>query len=102
MLSAAPERHVVLAAILQELHRVLETFAVDGFFGLKAEWQQRHAWQGDSVQILGEDVAPLVGRCLGADDDGALLLETASGIERIFSGDVSVRTAGNTLGVHPA
>jgi len=54
------------------------------------------------VQILGEDAAPLVGRCLGADDDGALLLETASGIERIFSGDVSVRPAGNTLGVHPA
>jgi BirA family biotin operon repressor/biotin-[acetyl-CoA-carboxylase] ligase len=46
VLSAAPERHVVLAAILQELHRVLETFAVDGFFGLKTEWQQRHAWQG--------------------------------------------------------
>ena len=102
VLSAVPERHVVLAAILQELHRVLETFAVDGFFGLKTEWQQRHAWQGDSVQILGEDAAPLIGRCLGADDDGALLLETASGIERIFSGDVSVRPAGNTLGVHPA
>lgn len=102
VLSAAPERHVVLAAILLELHRVLETFAVDGFFGLKTEWQQRHAWQGDSVQILGEDAAPLVGRCLGADDDGALLLETASGIERIFSGDVSVRPAGTTFGARPA
>ena len=72
---------------------MLETFAVDGFFALKTEWQQRHAWQGDRVQILGEDAAPLVGRCLGADDDGALLLETASGIERIFSGDVSLRRA---------
>ncbi len=101
-LSAMPERHVVLAAILQELHRVLETFAVDGFFALKTEWQQRHAWQGDRVQILGEDASPLVGRCLGADDDGALLLETASGIERIFSGDVSVRPAGSALGVRPA
>ena len=92
-MNAMPERHVVLAAILSELHRVLETFAVDGFFGLKPEWQQRHAWQGEMVQILGEDAAPLLGRCLGADDDGALLLETASGIERIFSGDVSVRPA---------
>lgn len=92
-LSAAPERHAVLAAILLELHRVLETFAVDGFLALKTEWQQRHAWQGDKVQILGEDAAPLLGRCLGADDDGALLLETASGIERIFSGDVSLRRA---------
>lgn len=92
-LSVLPERHAVLAAILVELHRVLETFAVDGFLGLKTEWQQRHAWQGDRVQILGEDSAPLIGRCLGADDDGALLLETTSGIERIFSGDVSLRRA---------
>jgi len=30
------------------------------------------------------------------------LLETASGIERIFSGDVSVRPAGSALGVRPA
>ena len=92
-LSGRPERYAVLAAILLELHRVLETFAVDGFSGLQMEWQQRHAWQGDIVKILGEDTVPLVGRCLGADDDGALLLETAAGVERIFSGDVSLRRA---------
>lgn len=110
-LNAAPERHAVLAAILLELHRVLETFAVDGFLGLKTAWQERHAWQGEPVQILGESSAPLIGRCLGADDDGALLLETASGVERIFSGDVSVRPvppggwlcgAGCAHGVRPA
>lgn len=98
-MNAVPDRHVVLAAILRELHRVLEIAAVDGFLGLKPEWQQRHAWQGDQVEILGEAGLPLTGRCLGADDDGALLLETATGIERIFSGDVSVRPAGITLGV---
>ena len=84
---------------VRELHRVLEIAAVDGFLGLKTEWQQRHAWQGDSVEILGESGLPLIGRCFGVDDDGALLLETATGIERIFSGDVSVRPAGSTLGV---
>ncbi len=98
-MNTVPDRHVVLAAILRELHRVLEIAAVDGFLGLKPEWQQRHAWQGDPVDILGEAGLPLTGRCLGADDDGALLLETATGIERIFSGDVSVRPAGSTLGV---
>jgi BirA family transcriptional regulator, biotin operon repressor / biotin---[acetyl-CoA-carboxylase] ligase len=101
-LSGTPDRHAVFAAILLELHRVLETFAVDGFSGLKMEWQQRHAWQGDIVKILGEDTLPLVGRCLGVDEDGALLLETAAGVERIFSGDVSLRPAGSTLGVRPA
>lgn len=86
-----PDRHDVLAAILLELHRVLETFAVDGFSGVKMEWQQRHAWQDIPVQILDDGAEPLVGWCRGADTDGALLLETSAGIERIFSGDVSLR-----------
>jgi BirA family biotin operon repressor/biotin-[acetyl-CoA-carboxylase] ligase len=54
------------------------------------------------VQILGDGAAPLIGRCLGVDDDGALLLETGGGIERIHSGDVSLRPAGSALGVRPA
>ena len=88
-----PERHAVLAAILLELVAVFEVFAVDGFNGLKNDWQQRHAWQDQRVQILDENALPLLGRCLGADAEGALLLDTAHGIERIFSGDVSLRRA---------
>jgi BirA family biotin operon repressor/biotin-[acetyl-CoA-carboxylase] ligase len=85
------DRHVVLAAILQELAGVLDLFAVDGFAALKSDWQQRHAWQDRMVQILDESSVRSVGRCLGADDEGALLLETAAGIEHIYSGDVSLR-----------
>lgn len=88
-----PERHVVLAAILRELAGVLETAAVDGFAGLKTDWQQRHVWQNQNVQILDEGAIQSLGRCLGVDAEGALLLETAAGIERIFSGDVSLRRA---------
>lgn len=90
---AVPDRHVILASILTELAIALETVAVDGFPGLKTDWQQRHAWQDQPVQILDEAMTPIVGRCLGVDDDGALLLETPGGIERIFSGDVSLRRA---------
>jgi BirA family biotin operon repressor/biotin-[acetyl-CoA-carboxylase] ligase len=94
-----PERHDLLAAILVALVEVLEAVAVDGFFGLKSEWQARHAWQDQPVQLLADEAPPLLGRCLGADNDGALLLETGNGIQRIFSGDVSLRPAGSTLGV---
>jgi len=31
------------------------------------------------------------GVCLGADDDGALLVRTADGVERCLSGDLSIR-----------
>jgi BirA family biotin operon repressor/biotin-[acetyl-CoA-carboxylase] ligase len=71
----------------------LEALAVDGFGGLKMEWQRRHAWQELAVQVLGDGAEPLVGVCLGAADDGALLLETAAGVQRILSGDLSLRRA---------
>jgi BirA family biotin operon repressor/biotin-[acetyl-CoA-carboxylase] ligase len=85
------DRHVVLAGILAALGDVLAAFAVDGFAGLKVEWERRNAWQGLAVQILADDAEPLAGICLGADDDGALLLETPTGIQRILSGDLSLR-----------
>lgn len=92
------DRHEVLAAILTHLAGVLDRFSGHGFAGLKDEWQHLHAWQGHAVQLFGEGEATKAGRCLGVDDDGALLLETAIGLERIFSGDVSLRPAGSTIG----
>ena len=85
------ERHGVLAAILQELAVVLDAFAVDGFSGVKTDWQKRHAWQDCAVCLLGDGGVTLEGVCAGVDDDGALLLETGGGIRRIISGDVSLR-----------
>ncbi len=85
-------RHDVLAAILTELAAVLDCFAAQGFAGLRSAWQGYHAWQGVTVQILGEAQA-MSGCCLGVDDDGALLVDNGQGIERIFSGDVSLRRA---------
>ena len=44
------------------------------------------------VRILGE-AHELTGTCVGVDDDGALLLQTAEGLRRVLSGDVSLRLA---------
>ncbi len=86
------ERHVLLARLLIELLRVLETFSVNGFAVLRDEWQRRHAWQDRPVALLGEQGEILSeGRCLGVDTDGLLLLATDSGNERIVSGDISLR-----------
>jgi len=86
-----PERHDILAALLAALAETLDTFAVDGFSSLKTDWQTHHAWQGESVQLLENGAQQLSGLCLGVDDDGALLVETTAGIQRVFSGDLSLR-----------
>ena len=44
------------------------------------------------MQITGEHVAQ-TGVCCGVDDDGALLLNRDGQIERVISGDVSLRMA---------
>jgi BirA family biotin operon repressor/biotin-[acetyl-CoA-carboxylase] ligase len=95
-----PERHDVLAAILCALADIFETVAADGFIALKNEWQSRHLWQDQPVQIIAEEGEPQAGICRGVDHDGALLLETGSGIQRIFSGDVSLRPISNSQAMH--
>lgn len=91
VLAPLPERHVLLAAILRELIGVLDVFAVNGFAALKTEWQARHAWQNRPVLVLGDAPGELAGRCLGVDDEGALLLATDGGYRRVLAGDVSLR-----------
>lgn len=87
----APERHRLLAALLESLVQTLGVFERDGFAPLRSEWQARHAWQERPVRLLEEGHVLAEGTCLGADDEGALLLETATGVQRFLAGDVSLR-----------
>jgi BirA family biotin operon repressor/biotin-[acetyl-CoA-carboxylase] ligase len=92
-LSPLPDRHRLLAELLIELAAVLDRFDAGGFAVLRADWQQRHAWQNRPVRLLDGERTDRQGICLGADEDGALLLQTATGIERCLSGDLSLRVA---------
>lgn len=85
-----PSPPVVLAAVLVELHRLLETFAAAGFPALRGAWAQRNAFADLPVCISGDNETRH-GICTGVDEDGALLLRTADGVERILAGDVSLR-----------
>lgn len=91
VLPVLPDRHDVLAALLAALAEVLEVFFQGGFVAVRDDWQGRHAWQGTPVQVLDDGASPLAGRCLGADVDGSLLLDTGQGVQRVLSGDVSLR-----------
>lgn len=92
-LAGQPQAPVVLARLLRQLASEFEQFAVLGFSGAKTDWLARHAWQDQPVVIIDEKEEPRHGLCRGVDDDGALLLETPAGLERVLSGDVSLRRA---------
>ena len=90
-----PQRNRLLAATLIELAQVLEQFAGHGFAPLRQEWIARHAHQGKQVTLSSGDGNTVTGRAAGVAEDGALLLETARGVERFVSGELSLRAGGS-------
>lgn len=86
-----PQRNRLLAAGLVELARVLEQFSEHGFAPLRQEWTARHAHQGKPVTLSSGEGKTVTGRAAGVAEDGALLLETARGVERFVSGELSLR-----------
>lgn len=86
-------RNELLAKLLVGLQGVLEQFATAGFAALRPRWQALNAYAGASVQVVSEFSPPIDGRCMGVDGEGALLLEGAGGVQRIITGDVSLRPA---------
>jgi BirA family biotin operon repressor/biotin-[acetyl-CoA-carboxylase] ligase len=92
-LDGAVDPNALLAAILTELLAVLGVFAAHGFAALRADWTALHAFENAPVQLLSDFAPPRAGICRGVDDDGALLLETGGRIERVLSGEISLRSA---------
>lgn len=90
-LGVVPERHLLLATLLRELAMTLDAFLSRGFAPLLPAWQARHIWQGQRVCLCDGTRLLAEGRCLGADEEGRLLLATTAGIERFLVGDVSLR-----------
>lgn len=88
--AAPPSRSAVLATLLAELLHLFDTYAIAGFPALRGAWEQRNAFAELPVAIAGEGSTQF-GICTGVDDDGALLLQTESGMQRVLAGDVSLR-----------
>ena len=91
LLSPLPDAQSLLASLLIGLVDVLDIFSVQGFAPLCDEWRTMNAWQDRPVRLLRGDIVEKEGICRGADNDGALLVQTKKGIERCLSGDLSLR-----------
>jgi BirA family biotin operon repressor/biotin-[acetyl-CoA-carboxylase] ligase len=90
---AGADRNLLLAAVLRELAAVLDRFVAEGFGALEPEYRRLHALHDRPAVIALADGRRIPGFVRGTADDGALLLETASGLERFHGGEVSVRAA---------
>lgn len=79
----------VLATVAPPLVRALRRFEAEGLAPFLAAYARRDVLAGQAVQTTGGE--PVAGVAEGVDTGGALCVRTASGVQRLASGEVSVR-----------
>ncbi|MDD5180462.1 MAG: biotin--[acetyl-CoA-carboxylase] ligase [Gallionellaceae bacterium] len=89
--ATVPERNLLFAVLLRELHGVLHEFGTHGFSALRAEWEGYHGMQGQPVQLLLPTGNSVAGTVRGVAMDGSLELDTAQGQMKFNVGEVSLR-----------
>jgi BirA family biotin operon repressor/biotin-[acetyl-CoA-carboxylase] ligase len=80
-----------LQRVALPLVQALRRFEAEGFAPLAAAYGRRDLLRGHAVQVSGAE--PLQGRAAGVDEQGALLLQRGGVVDRVVSGEVSVRLA---------
>ena len=89
------DRNGALGRVLWHLAEVLNAFRDHGFGPLRDEWESYHVYAGRAVTVRLPDGWREEGTVAGVDDNGALLLQTRSGLRRFHSGEVSLRAVGS-------
>ncbi len=83
-------RILILQAILVHLEGLYQEVLQKGFAPVLDAWRSLSLTLGQEVRVMGlKDEFSGVARDI--DDDGALLVETAEGLKRVLTGDVSIR-----------
>jgi BirA family biotin operon repressor/biotin-[acetyl-CoA-carboxylase] ligase len=86
------DRNALAAALIEAVVGALLRFEREGFRPFFERWQRADVLRGSTVAVSGgAEEGEIVGRAAGVDSDGALLIETPTGLRRSISGEVSVR-----------
>lgn len=95
--------------LLPDLLDTVQRFEASGFAPLLTAWSDRDVLKGQVVSLWtrpgqvpdGEAPPDASGTAQGVDESGALLVHTASGLQRWSSGEVSVRPASSAASAAP-
>ncbi len=79
----------IATAVLDALDQWYDIYLTDGFAPVRTAWWQAHAASGGKVRVHQGD-GYVEGIATALDDDGALLLQTPSGVQRIIAGDLEL------------
>lgn len=86
------DRNGLAAHLLCALAETFREFAVAGFAGWQAQWEQHHRDAGQWVMVTDAAGHVLDGAAVGVDEQGGLRLQQANGqVVTVYSGDVTLR-----------
>lgn len=85
------DRAAFTGRLLTRLDAAYAAFLDGGFAALRHRYEELHGLVGLAVTIDG--TPPLAGTVRGVDDGGTLLVESAGGLQRVVSGEVTLRQA---------
>lgn len=81
--------------LLLEFNHALIRFEERGFSAFTEEYQQAHRDHLQEVTLWQNQKVLAQGRVIGVDDQGALLLDTETGLQRFINGQISLRSKGS-------
>ena len=81
----------LIAHLLNHLCTVLNAFEQAGFAQFVDRWNQLHAFAGQTVQVMEQTNVLLKGLAVGVDEQGQLVVQTETGLQKVAAGDVSLR-----------
>lgn len=85
-----PSRAALVSALIEALLKLLENYGDTGFLPYHGEFMEADFLKGRVVE-LEDSKGSVFGRAVRVEPDGFLLLETARGMHRVSTGDISVR-----------
>jgi BirA family transcriptional regulator, biotin operon repressor / biotin---[acetyl-CoA-carboxylase] ligase len=83
--------NILLSTLLVQLANVLKEFEQNGLMNLSDEWTKHHAYHLEQVRMLMPDGREIHGIVQGITEDGTLLVETETGLQKFISGEISLR-----------
>lgn len=84
-------RNRLVARLIDSLHVYVEAFDDVGFAPMRAQYDEHHGLHGVDCEVRQAGRA-IAGRVEGVTDDGELRIATASGLQVLRAGEVSLRT----------
>ena len=83
-------RQQITVALISHIVRLLQGYAQLGFASWHKKWQHYDVLYGQEVEVLGLAQA-MTGIAQGIDKQGALMINTATGLQLVSGGEVSLR-----------